>query len=314
MLQDNAVNNSEEIDNEDEWVKYALDFDMEMVEKTINQKYSSNTIQRYIEKIYYFDSLQLLGNWNLFLISFKEMEIIDCIGYFFYLKQNGFLEDVIYHSRFDSEEQIKNAELFFSINEKSKLQITKISKNDNDTLIDENFQVINDQSDDQDDDQNSDFLDIPVDDQISSIPNDDQNTKVLPKLPESKYYHYKDYKSIVNRAIKYFSIGKKPMWIHKQTGIPYTTLRDWEVKYKKNNLFRPYIIYRRSKYFTEKEDIDLNKEIKWKMIGNRFNSISFLKILNEHFIGQNFTMIGQILNQNSMLNGYHDGEDIGEYR
>ena len=39
MLQDNAVNNSEEIDNEDEWVKYALDFDMEMVEKTINQKY-----------------------------------------------------------------------------------------------------------------------------------------------------------------------------------------------------------------------------------------------------------------------------------
>lgn len=90
MLQDNAVNNSEEIDNEEEWVKYALDFDMEMVEKTINQKYSSNTIQRYIEKIYYFDSLQLLGNWNLFLISFKEMEIIDYIGYFFYLKQNGF--------------------------------------------------------------------------------------------------------------------------------------------------------------------------------------------------------------------------------
>ena len=188
MLQDNAVNDFEEIDNEDEWAKYAFDFNMEIVEKTINQKYSANTIQRYIEKIYYFDSLQLLGNWNLFLISFKEMEIIDCIGYFFYLKQNGFLEDVTYHNRFDSEEQIKNADLFFSINEKSKLQITKIAKNDNDILIDENFQVMDDSNDDED--SPSDFLDIPVDDKISNIPIDDQNAKILPKLPKTKYYHY----------------------------------------------------------------------------------------------------------------------------
>lgn len=286
MLQDNAVNDSEEIDDEDEWAKYAFDFNMEIVEKTINQKYSAITIQRYIEKIYYFDSLQLLGNWNLFLISFKEMEIVDCIGYFFYLKQNGFLEDVTYHNRFDSEEQIKNADLFFSINEKSKLQITKIAKNDEDMLIDENFKVMDDSSDDQD--SPSDFLDIPVDDEISNIPIDDQNAKILPKLPKTKYYHYKDYKPIVNRAIKYFSIGKKAMWIHKQTGIPYTTLRDWQVKYKKNNLFRPYIIYRRSKYFTEEEDIALNDEIKRRMIGNRFNSISFLKILNEHFLRSKF--------------------------
>ena len=119
------------------------------------------------------------------------------------MKQNGFLEDVIYHSRFDSEEQIKNTDLFFSINEKSTLQITKISKNDNDELIDEDF-VINDQNDDQDDDQNSlsDFLDIPFDDQISNISKDEKNTKILPKLPKTKYYHYKDYKPIVNRAIK----------------------------------------------------------------------------------------------------------------
>ena len=58
------------------------------------------------------------------------------------------------------------ADLFFSINEKSKLQITKIVKNDNDLLIDENFQILNDQDDDQD--SLSDFLDIPVDEEYTN--------------------------------------------------------------------------------------------------------------------------------------------------
>ena len=115
MLQDNEEQDSEENDTENEWISYISDFDMEIVEYLIlisekysisdfdirckkvtflisilkisclivNQKYSSTVIQRYIEKIYYFDSLNLLGNWNLFLMSFKDMEIIDCIGCFF---------------------------------------------------------------------------------------------------------------------------------------------------------------------------------------------------------------------------------------
>ena len=46
MFKDNLEHDSKEFDNENEWINYVSDFDMEIVEKTINRKYSSNVIQK----------------------------------------------------------------------------------------------------------------------------------------------------------------------------------------------------------------------------------------------------------------------------
>lgn len=91
------------------------------------------------------------------------------------MKKSCFLEDDTYHIKFDSEKQIRNGDLFFSINQKSKLQFTKISKNDDDQLIDENFLVTYDQNDYENSDD--DNLDIPIQDDPFVNLIDDKNAK-----------------------------------------------------------------------------------------------------------------------------------------
>lgn len=93
-MQNCDINTKSESSDEEQIQSIIQDFDTIQISKNIEKKYSNDAIKRFIENIYYFNSLELLGNWNIFGCFFKEMDITDCVGYFGYLKVNGYLEDV----------------------------------------------------------------------------------------------------------------------------------------------------------------------------------------------------------------------------
>lgn len=83
------------ISSDDEEVQLlSLDYDLETRAEKIEIKYSSQIIQNFVEKINDLNSLRLVGEWNLFNMLFKEMELEDCKSFSAFLKINGFFEDV----------------------------------------------------------------------------------------------------------------------------------------------------------------------------------------------------------------------------
>ena len=85
-------------------------------------------------------------------------------------------------------------------------------------------------------------------------------------------------------------------FISKELNIPYTTVREWKKRYKNDPLYRPYKRKRRNKYFTKEEEDILFDKVKNQMAKQRFNYLSFLKILNENFLKsifriQNLTVV-----------------------
>ena len=78
-------------------------------------------------------------------------------------------------------------------------------------------------------------------------------TKII-KMPINKYNHYKDFKLVVDTALKYIDRKCKLKWISNKLNIPYTTLCDWKKQYANDKRFRPYKRKRRNKYFKKDED------------------------------------------------------------
>ena len=306
---DNDIIKSESSD-EEEIKNIISDFNIEELLKNIDTKYSKETIQHFIEQLYYFNSMDLVGNWNIFFIFFKEMDITDCIGYFAYLRTHGFLEDIHLYKKFDSEKQIQNIDFLFKLKSKTKIQIEKILPQSN--IIDDDedvlspiiFEIDNDHKD-IDTEKKSDKIEEKIENKNQngqkSVNDDDSDDDVdeinsqiklktsrIVKIPKNKYNHYKDYKLVVNKALKYIDHGKKLKWIEKELNIPYTTLRDWKKRYIKDSTYRPYKRRRRTKYFTHEEDEILFNKVKFSMAKKRFNFLNFMEILNDQFLLSSF--------------------------
>ena len=280
--------------SDEEQIQHIMqDFNTDKISNDIEKKYNPDIIKRFIEQIYYFNSLELLGNWNLFCRFFKDMEITDCIGYFGYLKVNGFLEDVHLFKTFNSENQLNNIKFIEEIQKRSKYQIERIiPKDDNIISISDDSPIIIESDDEiltnNDNDNNNDKKDLQDADEDSINEElkeeiEKKSSKVI-KMPTNKYNHYKDFKIVVDKALKYILIGKKVSWISKELNIPYTTLRDWKKRYLLDKSYRPYRRYRKTKYFTQEEDSRLFQNVKTEMKRKRFNFLNFLEILNSFFL------------------------------
>lgn len=289
--------NFQSSDEEDAIQLITLDCDMDSIAERIETKYSSQTIQNFIEKLYYFNSLKLVGEWNLFGIVFKEMETEDCKGYFAHLKLNGFLDDVKLRSSFTSEKQLKNVKLILDLHSKASFQFSKILPPNDDIIEIQNdgqYSILSD-----DDDQIT-FNPVSEENNAEELFEDQNNyqekTNKVVKMPQNKYFHYKDYKIVVDKALRYIDQNKKVSFISKELNIPYSTVRGWKKRYKHDPLYRPYKRKRRNKYFTKEEDDILFDKVKNQMTKQRFNYLSFLKILNENFLKsifhiQNLTVV-----------------------
>lgn len=303
---DNDIIKSESSD-EEEIKNIISDINIEELLNNIETKYSKETIQHFIEQLYYFNSMKLVGNWNIFLQFFHEMDIIDCIGYFAFLKTNGFLEDIHLYKKFDSEKQIQNIDFLLKLKSKTKIQIdkilllTNIIDDDEDTLSPVTFEIDDihrDFENDKKTEKNEEKL-KSKDQSHQKSDNDDDDvdqinsqirlkTSKIIKIPKNKYNHYKDFKLVVDKALKFIDHGKKLKWIEKELNIPYTTLRDWRKRYEKDSTYRPYKRCRRTKYFTKEEDENLFNKVKFYMTKKKFNFLNFIEILNEQFLLSTF--------------------------
>lgn len=65
-MQNCDINTKSESSDEEQIQSIIQDFDTIQISKNIEKKYSNDVIKRFIENIYYFNSLALLGNWNIF--------------------------------------------------------------------------------------------------------------------------------------------------------------------------------------------------------------------------------------------------------
>lgn len=293
---DNDIIKSESSD-EEEIKNIISDFNIEELLKNIETKYSKETIHHFIEQLYYFNSMDLVGNWNIFLQFFKEMDITDCIGYFAYLKTNDFLEDIHLYKKFDSEKQIRNIDFLLKLKCKSKIQIEKILPqsniidDDEDVLSPITFEIENNHKDIEiekksgkieekleNKDQNDQKVDNDddSDDDVDEINNQNKlKTSRIIKIPKNKYNHYKDFKLVVNKALNYIKHGKKLKWIEQELNIPYTTLRDWKKRYLNDSTYKPYKRRRRTKYFTQEEDEILFNKVKFHMTKKKIQFFKF---------------------------------------
>ena len=279
------IENEDFSDDDDDVRILSLDYDIESIPEKIEQKYSNQIIQNFIEKIYYFNSLRLVGEWSLFNMVFKDMDIDDCKSYFAYLKLNGFFEDVKLYNSFQTDKQRKNITFVLNIISKTQIQVSKILPQNDEIILNGDFN------------QNSIISDeeYMIGDEISESddePFENQNiqekpTKII-KMPINKYNHYKDFKLVVDTALKYIDRKCKLKWISNKLNIPYTTLCDWKKQYANDKRFRPYKRKRRNKYFKKDEDEVLFQKVKEQMKNQRFNYLSFLKILNDEFLKSEF--------------------------
>lgn len=284
-MQNCDINTKSESSDEEQIQSIIQDFDTIQISKNIEKKYSNDVIKRFIENIYYFNSLELLGNWNIFGCFFKEMDITDCVGYFGYLKVNGYLEDVHLKKTFNSVKQRQNIDFILDLQKKSKYQIERIFTKDDNIIDTSDLEQISIESDD-DYILNDNYNQQISQNDESDLQNEEieKKSKKIIKMPKNKYNHYKDFKLVVDKALKYILHGKKIAWISQTLNIPYTTLRDWKNRYLIDKSYRPYRRYRKTKYFTKEEDEKIFQKVKTEMKRKRFNFLNFLEILNDFFL------------------------------
>lgn len=212
------------------------------------------------------------------------MDITDCVGYFGYLKVNGYLEDVHLKKTFNSVKQRQNIDFILDLQKKSKYQIERIFTKDDNIIDTSDLEQISIESDD-DYILNDNYNQQISQNDESDLQNEEieKKSKKIIKMPKNKYNHYKDFKLVVDKALKYILHGKKIAWISQTLNIPYTTLRDWKNRYLIEKSYRPYRRYRKTKNITKEDDEKIFQKVKTEMKRKRYNFLNYLEILNDFF-------------------------------